>query len=342
MKRYLVCFLMVLGIQLFAENLAVQPHISWYTNYNDALKVSQASSKPMVLFFTGSDWCSWCTKLEKEALETSDFINAVGDKLIFVKLDYPRKGNPDPALKAQNEELQKKFSIRGYPTLIVISPIEQQIGITGYRPGGGQDYADHLKKMVDDFSDYKQKMGQIDKPNANGKDLKRVYQKSQELGLAADSQKIIERGIHSDLPHFFLAERYRGLVQKGKSQEPSTAILKKQLLESDPNNLHLIQYQVAVIDYEENCAKMCQGECTPERCVTPLVTYLKTFGSKDKLNEWRLNMIVSQTFLDQKRPEEALQFAQAALKTAPQAVQTEIATGIVHIQAQLEANRHKN
>lgn len=333
MKRALVCFLMVIGIQLFAENLPTEPHINWYSNYQEALKASQSSSKPIVLFFTGSDWCTWCTKLEKEALNTPEFINAVGDKMIFVKLDFPRKGSSDPAIKTQNEELQKKYSVRGYPTLIVISPTEQQIGITGYRPGGGQDYADHLKKMVDDFSDYKQKIGQLKDTNTSGKDLKRLYQKSQELGIAADSEELIDRGIHSDLPHFFLAERYRGLVQRGKSQDPSTAQLKQKLLESDPENVNLIHYQVAVIDFEENCEKMCHGECDSDTCVAPLVTYLNTYGGDDKSNEWRLNMIVSQTFSDQKRYKEALQFAEAALRAAPEPIQIELAVVISDIKS---------
>jgi protein disulfide-isomerase len=335
MKRYLVCFLVFFGVQLFAAEAPLTPQIDWYTNYADALKASQSTSKPIVLFFTGSDWCTWCNKLEKEALQTPDFINRVGDKLIFVKLDYPRKGNANADIVAQNAELLKKYSVHGYPTLILINPQEQQIGITGYRPGGGQDYADHLLKMVNEYSDYKNKMSRLDNTEYNGKDLKRLYQQSQELGLKADSAHIIERGIQSDLPHFFLAEQYRSLVKQGKSQDQNTAELKHKLLESDPNNANLIHYQVAVIDFEESSEKMCQGKCTPDTCVKPLLTYLKKFGPDDKQNEWRLNMIISQTYLDKNRFKEALRYANTAMATAPDNMKPEIASSITSIESRL-------
>ncbi len=339
MKGYIVCFLMVFGIQLFARDFPSSSGIDWMTDYKEAVKASEESNKPMLLFFTGSDWCVWCQKLESESLDTPEFIKTVGDKLIFVKLDFPSRGQQSPEVVKQNDELRSRFAIRGYPTLILVSPKEQQIGITGYRPGGGKAYADHLLKMMNEYSDYSQKMGSLNNPSTSGKELKRLYQKSQELGLTADSELLIERGIHSDLPHFFLAERYRRLVVQGKSEDKSTQELKQKLLNSDPANLNLIHYQVAVIDFQDNCEKMCHGQCSPDTCVAPLVTYLQEFGSKDEQNEWRLNMIVSQTFLDQNRPKEALQFAEAALKVAPVSVQQEIAEGINNIKAQLHTTQ---
>jgi protein disulfide-isomerase len=150
MKRFLTGFFMIISLQLFAAGSPLQPQINWYTNYDEALKAAQAASKPMVLFFTGSDWCTWCNKLETDALDTPDFIKRIGDKLIFVKLDFPRKSKQDTTLADQNAKLLKKYAVHGYPTLILISPEEQQIGITGYRTGGGQDYADHLLQIVND------------------------------------------------------------------------------------------------------------------------------------------------------------------------------------------------
>src|SRR3989339_2036693 len=63
--------------------------IQWHTNYDEAAELAKTKSVPLVLFFTGSDWCTWCTKLEKEALDTKEFARLVGDKFVFVKLDFP-------------------------------------------------------------------------------------------------------------------------------------------------------------------------------------------------------------------------------------------------------------
>ncbi|MCE5318679.1 MAG: thioredoxin family protein [Parachlamydia sp.] len=34
--------------------------IPWMTNYEEAVTKSKSSSKPLLMFFTGSDWCGWC------------------------------------------------------------------------------------------------------------------------------------------------------------------------------------------------------------------------------------------------------------------------------------------
>lgn len=145
MKRTLLSLFMFLSLQLFAS---MEPQINWYTNYDSAVKEAQSTSKPLVLFFTGSDWCIWCNKLESEALDTREFINRVGDKFIFVKLDYPRTGYKDAESNTINGQLLKKYSIQGYPTLVVINSKEQNLGTTGYLPGGGTVIADKLLSMV--------------------------------------------------------------------------------------------------------------------------------------------------------------------------------------------------
>ena len=73
--------------------------LRWHNNYQEALDLAKRTSRPVVLFFTGSDWCGWCNKLEKEVLDTADFQQNAGDKMIFVKLDYPMKTLQSPWLK---------------------------------------------------------------------------------------------------------------------------------------------------------------------------------------------------------------------------------------------------
>lgn len=127
---------------------AGSPTLNWRTNYEEALNESKQSSKPIVLFFTGSDWCGWCNKLESEVFDTQAFQDLAGDKFIFVKLDYPMYAPQDPRLASQNKQLQKKYNIRSYPTLVVLDRNQQQIGLTGYKAGGGRAYAAHVLEMV--------------------------------------------------------------------------------------------------------------------------------------------------------------------------------------------------
>lgn len=310
--------------------------IEWLTSYTKAMNMAKASSKPVVLFFTGSDWCGWCNKLEKEALETPAFSKAINDKLIFVKLDFPMHTKPDSATHQQNEQLQKKFSVRSFPTIVLVDPDQQLIGITGYRAGGGKQYATHLMKMVNEYAAYKQQMHRLGSHKFSGKELKRLYQKAQELSLENDANLLIRIGMNSDQAHFFLAERYRFLVNTGQFNKEETNILKQQLLDSDPKNKYLTHYQVAVIDFEACCEEMEKRDLPPEMAIAPLLHYISAFGEKDQENLWRLNMVISQVYLDKDQLKQALEYAKNSYFAAPTSIQPDIAMAIRNIQAQLK------
>ena len=188
-------------------------------------------------------------------MEAQDFVQAMSDKLIFVKLDYPMRTQLDPETTTQNERLQEKFSVRSFPTIVILDSDQQPIGVAGYRSGGGKQYAQHVLKMVNDYSAYKQQMQRLGSYHFSGKNLKRLYQKARELGLEADSNLLIRKGISSDQATFFLTERYRHLVHAGQIWNNETVNLKQKLLASDPDNEHLTHYQVAIIEFEAHYAE---------------------------------------------------------------------------------------
>ena len=317
----------------YADQAQSSGRINWQTNYDEALRLSKSSSKPVVLFFTGSDWCSWCKKLEQEALHTPEFADAAADKFIFVLLDFPMNTTLPADLTAQNKKLQKQFEIQGFPTLVILDSQQKKIGSAGYRPGGGKAYAQFLLKLVDDHSVYQDKMQGLEKQQISGTELKQLYQQAHETGRSSDADKIIMAGIESDKKHYFLIERYRTLGVEGKLQSEEASQIKKQLLLTDPTNSKLTYYQVALVDFESSC-KM-SNEDTPEHTVASLVDYINTFGAKDKDNLWRLQMMVSQVYLEKDKLTEALIYAQSSYQSAPSNAQPEIASAINSIRAQI-------
>lgn len=132
--------------------------IKWHENFDDAARLSASTGKPMFLLFTGSDWCTWCQKLENESLMTKEFADQMGDKFIFVLLDFPSKKMVPPPIKQINDGLRAKYNITGFPTVILLDPQQNQINATGYKAGGGSNYADHIKQLMGDFKSYQQKV----------------------------------------------------------------------------------------------------------------------------------------------------------------------------------------
>lgn len=108
----------------------------WLTSYSDAVAQSKSSGKPILMDFTGSDWCGWCKKLKAEVFETSEFKQWASSNVVLLELDFPRRTSQSPAVKKQNEELAQKFGVRGYPTIIFATHAGKVLGQYGYDEGG--------------------------------------------------------------------------------------------------------------------------------------------------------------------------------------------------------------
>lgn len=329
MQKLLILLCTLIVAFTASANSPVSSKIQWLTSYEDAVKQANTTSKPILLLFTGTDWCPYCVKLEKEILSTPEFANYAGDKFIFVLLDFPSNTNLHTP---QNKELRKKYNIAGYPTIVVVDNKGQKIGSIGYEQVSGKQYAERLLKMVNDFSGYKQKLSGLDKEQFSGPQLKTLYEKAQEFGLFNDASKIMAFGFNSDEKQFFLTERYRFLASEGKMDSKEALNLKKQLFEADFDNEHFTHYHIAIIDFETLSSLADTHKKPPEFFVAPLTDYITKFGQQDKTNLWRLHMIISQVYYDKNKKEEALYHAKLGATSAPTVVQPEIAILIKNIQ----------
>lgn len=338
MKYVISLMFVLLGCitsQVGAEEAHNSKGIVWLTNYEQALEEAQRSSKPIILFFTGSDWCSWCTKLEREVFDTPEFAQEAGDRYVFLKLDFPLNSPSSPQLTAQNKQLQKKYDVRSFPTLVILdSGAQQQIGVTGYRPGGGRQYADHLKTMIQNHTSYKEKLSSTGTQKLSGVELRKLYEKSKELDLPQDTSYLLKIGMDSELRTYFLTERYRLLAEEGLIHDKEAVAIKQQLLQLDPFNKEHTHYDIAVIEFQAYSEETGKGK---DLAILPLLEYIEKFGKQDKVNLWRLEMIVSQVYLDKNQLKAALKHAQASYDASPGSVQTEIASAIKSIQSQLNA-----
>ncbi len=123
----------------------------WETDFNKASTAAIASGKYILLDFSGSDWCGWCIRLEKEVFSQNAFKDFAEENLVCVLVDFPRAKEQSKELKKQNMELTRKYDIKGYPTIVILSPDGKPVGMTGYLQGGPWEYARHLKKIIEDY-----------------------------------------------------------------------------------------------------------------------------------------------------------------------------------------------
>lgn len=123
----------------------------WETDYAKAVSNATKTGRYLLLDFSGSDWCGWCMKLDKEVFSQPEFKKFAKEKLVCVLLDFPRAKHQSKKLQKQNSELAEKHGVRGYPTVILLSPQEELVGRTGYQPGGPEKYVEHLQTMIEAY-----------------------------------------------------------------------------------------------------------------------------------------------------------------------------------------------
>ena len=137
-------------------SIQAQKELTWHTDMSKATDISIKENKPMFLFFTGSDWCGWCIRLQKEVFKTPEFIKWAKENVVLVELDFPRKNEQTDAVKMQNAQLQQQLQVRGYPTVWFVSAAKTAeakvnltaLGSTGYVAGGPKVWIDGANQII--------------------------------------------------------------------------------------------------------------------------------------------------------------------------------------------------
>lgn len=119
-KIFLIVLLASLGWIIYSMSF----YDPWLTDFEMAKKESMESGKPILLYFSGSDWCGACMKTKKEILETETFKQYADDNLVLMVSDFPRtkKNMPDEKTIKQNETLAGQYNPSGgFPYLVLLS-----------------------------------------------------------------------------------------------------------------------------------------------------------------------------------------------------------------------------
>jgi protein disulfide-isomerase len=149
MKKIFLTLLFITSLSITAQEL------KWHTDLSTAVHIANKEKKALMLFFTGSDWCGWCTRLQKEVFYTDEFKKWSNNNVVLVELDYPKRKVLDDKLKQQNDYLQRIFGVQGFPTVWFVKPTLtgdkldlKQLGSTGYIAGGPTTWLGEANKQM--------------------------------------------------------------------------------------------------------------------------------------------------------------------------------------------------
>jgi thioredoxin-related protein len=145
--RSIVLALAIAGF-FSAQFARAESSCSWGNDYKKAQEEAKAAHKFLLLNFTGSDWCGWCIRFDRDVLSKPEFKDFAQNNLVLVELDFPRAKAQPPEVRKQNRELAQQYEVVGFPTIVVLDSDGQKLWqYDGYFPGGPEAFIAELQKL---------------------------------------------------------------------------------------------------------------------------------------------------------------------------------------------------
>ena len=145
MKKIVLLFFMVLSSVVFSQD-----EVTWLTDFAEAKQQAKQANKPLIMYLTGSDWCSPCKKLKSDFFENEDFIEQ-SKKVVLLKVDLPfREDIITPEQRVKNKALQEKYNPqKSFPLLIGFNSGGREVSrISSYSGGDPRYHFDFLNKLL--------------------------------------------------------------------------------------------------------------------------------------------------------------------------------------------------
>ena len=120
---------------------------AWLTDYKKAQEEAKTGNKLLLLNFTGSDWCGWCIKLDRDVFSKPEFKDYASKNLVLLTIDFPRAKQLPADVRRQNEELASQYQVQGFPTIVILNGAGRKVWeYPGYFPDGATAFIAALEK----------------------------------------------------------------------------------------------------------------------------------------------------------------------------------------------------
>jgi thiamine biosynthesis lipoprotein len=115
----------------------------------DLFEAARLEQKPILLIFSGSDWCLPCIRFEKKILHDSIFRRFAGLQLVLVNADFPQRKRLTKEAILKNEALAAKFDPDGiFPLVLLLKPDKTVLSSISYNDESPQEFIDLIKSKL--------------------------------------------------------------------------------------------------------------------------------------------------------------------------------------------------
>lgn len=109
MQKLVFLFLVLISTTISAQD----SQLNWLLDFDRAKNISKEQNKPILVYFTGSDWCGPCKRLKADFFSSEDFKVKAND-FVLLLVDMPRRTDIiTPEQRQKNIVLMKKYNKKG-------------------------------------------------------------------------------------------------------------------------------------------------------------------------------------------------------------------------------------
>ncbi len=93
----------------------------WTMDFDAATRLAKKEKLPILLNFSGSDWCGWCKIMERNVFSKDEWTKYAKHNMVMVVLDFPSDKSLVPRKYAQrNARMKEHYAVSGFPTFILL------------------------------------------------------------------------------------------------------------------------------------------------------------------------------------------------------------------------------
>ena len=121
---------------------------AWSEDYAQAVATSRATGRPILMNFTGSDWCGYCIRMRHEIFDTGIFASWAKERVVLLECDFPKLQRQSAATAAQNNQLAERYAVEGFPTIVILTAQGDELVRVGYKRGGAAAWITGIDESV--------------------------------------------------------------------------------------------------------------------------------------------------------------------------------------------------
>lgn len=117
----------------------------------EAYRSACEGGRPLLIVFSGSDWCAPCMRFERQVLSKEVFSRFIADKVVVYEADFPQRKKIDKETQQSNEALAEQYNPKGaFPHLVLVRPDRSVITTLIYEDEPVEEFVKKVSRHLED------------------------------------------------------------------------------------------------------------------------------------------------------------------------------------------------